>query len=73
VPEWTLYFAYAAEFGCHPQDVPQIVTVAAWERWLLWRKTQYAREVWHMFRSGQAKDMTPDQQDLFNWPVGGEY
>lgn len=73
MPEWALYYAYAEEFHCHPQDVPQVVTVEAWQRWLALKKARASRDVYQAWRAGHGKNMTPEQQELFNWPAGGDY
>lgn len=73
MPEWALYYTYAEEYHCHPQDVPQIVTAEAWERWKLLKRAKASREVWEQWRAGQAKQMTPEQKQLFDWAAIGGY
>jgi hypothetical protein len=70
-----LEIEYAKEFGCHPQDVSEIVTVESWNRWLLAKKAQASREANESFGvPGSAKNMTPDQMRLMGWAmVDGEY
>jgi len=70
-----MYYAYAEEFGCHPQDVPKVVTMQAWHRWLILKKTKAAREVQEQFNQpGSAINFTPEQRRLLSWPMmDGEY
>lgn len=50
------------------------MTLAAWERWQLWRKAQAAREVWDAWlRDGVKAKLSDAQQELFNWPASEDY
>lgn len=50
------------------------MTLAAWERWQLWRKAKASKEIWDAWqREGNALKLSEPQQELFNWPVGEDY
>lgn len=73
MPEWSLYYTYAEQFGCHPQDVERTVTAEAWHRWKVWRKARASRDVWESWRQGNSGALTADQQALLNWAMLEEY
>jgi hypothetical protein len=65
-----MYYRYAEQFGCHPQDVPKVVTVQAWNRWLLWQKAQAAREIFdRSLRPGKKKPASQSDLKLMGWTM----
>jgi len=70
-PAWILHIQYAEEFGCHPHEVAN-VPLRWFQRWLLWRKTQAARNAWdRKMRPGKKAPSTKEELDLFSWTMNG--
>lgn len=68
-PSWALYFDYAEQFGCHPQDVPNTVTLRYWERWKVRQTANVCRELWDRWRDGGAGKESPKEREIRNWAL----
>jgi len=63
-----LFYDYAEQFHCHPQDVPRIVTLRAWERWRAREQARHARRAYeHSQRTDDWTELSGDERALMEW------
>jgi len=70
-----LYYRYAEKFGCHPQDVPRVVTVQAFMRWLMIEKTDASRQIWKRWEAAEKPSelkLTKEENELRKWALDKE-
>ena len=74
-----LYYRYAEKYGIQPQDVPHVVSVRAWFRWLMLEKAEMSRDLWMRYWNAENKnafvqDSTDQENNLRTWAeVKDEY
>ena len=71
---WVRMLEYAAQFGCHPHEVPA-VPLTWWSRWTFWEKTKQARQAHdHLLRRRENETLSEAEMDLLAWSrlVDGE-
>jgi hypothetical protein len=67
-----LFYEYAEQYPTiQPQDVPKIVTVRAWERWLVLRAARAGRLAWQASQQVEdwTRDLTPDTRAAMRWAM----
>jgi hypothetical protein len=65
-----LDYEYAETYpSVQPQDVPKVVTVRAWERWLVLRAARAARRAWVASKrvTDWTTELTEEAIDAMNW------
>ena len=67
-----LDYRYAEKYSIQPQDVPKVVTVRAWFRWLMLERAEASRDLWLRYWNAEdqqafIRDSTDVENELRVW------